>query len=404
MKQITLKPLALWFVLLLSTHLFPANSVSAKGASVPEDSTRTSTSMHNPFIAAEGTMITDPKEWNKQREYLQSLLTIYIYGQTPALPKKEEIVVEEERITPVYDGKGIMETKRLRWDNDLCMNIRIVYPKKPGRYPVIMKLDYLCDFQYRNEIEETLIKEERYAVVTISRKELAPDIPDNGLYPLNKYPTLKTGAIAMWGYGAMVCMTYIENKTYVDAEKVVLTGHSRDGKAVLYACAMDERFAIAAPNGSGCGGAAPLVCADAPGEKLSHLQKAFPHWFTEKLTTLKSPDLLSVDTHITRALIAPRAVINTEALNDRWANLRQAYYNVAAAEEVYRFLGVKERNGSHYRPGEHNFTTTDMRAIIAFSDFVFYGKTPDHEYSFFDHFYPIPDWVFRWKNPLSTNQ
>lgn len=404
MKQFPLKSFALGLVLLLSIHLFPVNSISAKESSVPGDSTRTSNPMCNPFIAEDGTTITDPKEWSNQRKYLQSLLTIHIYGQIPTLPKEEDIVVEKEEIVSVYDGKGIMETKRLRWDNDLCMNIRIVYPKRPGRYPVIMKLDYLCDFQYRNEMEETLIKEERYAFVTISRKELAPDTPDNGLYPLDKYPTLKTGAIAMWGYGAMVCMTYIENKPYVDAEKVVLTGHSRDGKSVLYACAMDERFAIAAPNGSGCGGAAPLVCADAPGEKLAHLQKAFPHWFTEKLTTLKSSDQLSVDTHITRALIAPRAVINTEALNDRWANLQQAYYNVAAAEEVYRFLGVEKRNGSHYRPGEHNFTTTDMQAIVAFSDFVFYGKTPDHEFSFFDSFYPIPDWVFRWKNPLSIIQ
>ena len=46
---------------------------------------------------------------------------------------------------------------------------------------------------------------------------------------------------------------------WADTDKIIATGHSRGGKVALCAAIYDERIALGAPNGSGCGGAGRCV-------------------------------------------------------------------------------------------------------------------------------------------------
>src|ERR1700689_3728080 len=47
---------------------------------------------------------------------------------------------------------------------------------------------------------------------------------------------------------------FLETTYFVDKDKIIVTGHSRGGKAALLAGALDERVALTVPNGSGAGG------------------------------------------------------------------------------------------------------------------------------------------------------
>ena len=66
------------------------------------------------------------------------------------------------------------------------------------------------------------------------------------------------GVLAVWAFAASCVMDYLQTLPEIDAGKIGITGHSRCGKAALWAGATDSRFAWVMPNNSGCCGAALL--------------------------------------------------------------------------------------------------------------------------------------------------
>ena len=95
----------------------------------------------------------------------------------------------------------------------------------------------------------------------------------------------------------------------------------------------------------------------------------------DKLGTLQDEDRLPFDMHFAKALIAPRALITTDGLGDVWANTFGTQVTWRAAQEVFDFLGVPEKNALHFREGKHEFQAADWIAIVDFCDEMFFGKT-----------------------------
>ena len=72
------------------------------------------------------------------------------------------------------------------------------------------------------------------------------------------YPGYTWRALAMWAWLQSRVIDWLETQKDIDVTKTVVTGHSRMGKAALCCGIYDERAAVVAPAGSGCGGMASM--------------------------------------------------------------------------------------------------------------------------------------------------
>ena len=205
---------------------------------------------------------------------------------------------------------------------------------------------------------------------------LDPDRPGARGPAQAAYPGYDWGTLAVWAWGAMRVADYLLTRPDVDPGKMVVVGHSRSGKTALLAGAMDERFALVAPAGSGCGGAAAHRVKHHRAESLTQLTKNFPHWFLPRLRAFAGEEPhLPFDQHFVLALVAPRALVSLDALNDAWANLPGTARAHLAARQVYEFLGAPKKIGLHFRQGNHEISRADWLTLADFSDQVLLGRS-----------------------------
>ncbi len=335
------------------------------------------------FRFENGAPVRNFEDWLRRKQELRNLILELEYGRLPPAPVSvsgEELHTCAEPSWP----NARYSQYRLTIENVHCFHFRLdlFVPPGAGPFPVVLTGDgcwrYVTDEVAREVISRGNI------LAQFSRVEIVPDngCQDrvSGLYRV--YPEGDYGALSAWAWGYHRCVDFLLTLDFVDAARIAVVGHSRGGKAALLAGATDERIALTSPNNSGCGGAGCFRRAGPGAEALADILRVFPYWFGPRLKEyIGRDDRLPFDQHGLKALVAPRALLSTEAFGDLWANPTGTWQTHLAAREVYRFLNVEERIGIWYREGGHGHGSADWAVCLDFVDWHFRGRRPARDFA-----------------------
>jgi type 1 glutamine amidotransferase len=382
----------------------------------------------DPLTLLDGTKVETAEQWKTKRApELRELFQHYMYGKFPPAPKKVEakVLFEDKK---ALGGKAVVREVELTVAPAPApkLYLLLALPNEPaGRAPVFVGLNFsgnhtLLDDkrihlpttwmypgykgvkdnkateagrgQYKDTWPMDDIIARGYGVATIYNGDIDPDRKDvrGGIKPFID-PKGEAGTIAAWAWGVQRAVDYLLTRPDVDGKKIIATGHSRLGKTALLAGAFDTRIAMSIPLQAGCGGTAPNRVAKDAGrvERLADINKNFPHWFNDNFKKFNDePARLPFDQHCLAALMAPRPVLFSNAVEDKWANPDGQFDMLVGADPVYRKLGVeglakKEkpavgklsagRLGYWIRPGKHQMTRADWKTFMDYAD-IHLGK------------------------------
>jgi len=367
----------------LTVMAFPAYWISAQnpaGLDFPGlDRLPVIRELPDPFLMNDGKRVSSKAAWTKRRKEIKAMLLYYQYGH----PAPGVGVTAEETSSAKLEASGATE-KQLRLsigpEKKVAYRLILTVPSGKGPFPVIVKGD-LCWGRIATAMIEDAIKR-GYVVAEFDRTEVAPDNADRtkGVHAL--YPKYDWSTTAAWAWGYHRTVDYLLKQKFIDRKRIAITGHSRGGKATLLAGALDERIALTAPNGSGCGGAGCYRVLGPQSEDIAAILSRFPYWFHPRFKDFVGHvDQMPFDQHFLRALVAPRALLSTEALGDLWANPSGTQVSYLAARQVFAYLGAANRIGIHFREGKHEQNAEDWKALLEFADFQFFNKKVETQFN-----------------------
>lgn len=423
-------PVLSWTLLLaLTSATLHAAESSSHGRNYDEAKVVPYT-LPDPLLTRDGHRITTTNEWNVLRrgEILQDFRDL-MYGHTPKLPIK----LRAETTATRKDAVGGLATRTqvtLRFFDDPAapqIHLMLYVPnsaKKPA--PVFLGLNYfgnaslekdstipLSDRWMRpsadmgivnNRATETtrgvhasrwpleLALKRGYAVATFYYGDVEPDHLDGWRDGIRGYALKLTGrterkpdewgALGAWAWGMSRALDYLKTVPAVDAHNVAVFGHSRHGKAALWAGAQDQRFALVISNDSGEGGAS--LARRNFGENIAY-SIAHASWrYCDRFRDyVDRPNDLPFDQHMLLALIAPRPLYVASATEDELSDPRGEFLSAAHAGPVYQLFGrpglgtlewpapdqpIGQTIGYHLRTGKHDITAYDWEQYLTFAD------------------------------------
>jgi hypothetical protein len=407
---------------LIAAFVLPSILSQSPPANYDESKVGTYT-LPDPLRFNNGKPVRHASDWTKRRRAeVLDLFAENVYGRSPRAPKTISYEKFEEEGNAL-SGKAIRKqvTINLSSKKDGPKEDVLIYLPAGARKPVpiILLLNFSGnqaatkdpaiklatvwnprtrqkqqapeDSRGRSNDPVDKILERGYGYATVCYQDIEPDFKGgyvNGiraafLKPVQSEPAPdEWGAIGAWSFGLSRVLDYFEKDKDIDSARVAILGHSRLGKTVLWAGAMDQRFAMVISSCSGEGGAS--LSRRNYGETISNLSGAFPYWFAGNFSKYAGrADQLPVDTHELIALIAPRPVYVTGGETDRWADPRGEFLACVAAGPVYSLFGKQDLGTDqmpaldqpimgtiafHIHTGGHAITPFDWEQFLKFAD------------------------------------
>ena len=380
----------------------------------------------DPLLFNNGKAVKNEADWEKRRLELLTIFENEVYGKTPAGKVELSAVVISEN-DDLFNGTATRREIQLKLRNkeaEVLLNLLIYLPKSNKKVPIFLGYNFNGNHTVSAEPDVAVARSwvrnnptqgitvnrsneslrgsdasswpvsdlvaRGYGLATLYYGDVDPDFDDgfrNGvhaLFPVKRDST-SWGSIAGWAWGLSRVMDWLQKENSIDAQKIIVLGHSRLGKAALWAGINDPRFAMVVSNESGCGGAA--LSKRIYGETVERINSSFPHWFCLNFRKYNNKEEnLPVDQHELLALIAPRPLYVCSAEEDRWSDPKGEFLSCVGASPVYQLLGkegfpatdfpgleqpVTGTIGYHIRPGKHDIKPYDWKCFMNFADGFF---------------------------------
>lgn len=340
------------------------------------------------------------EDWQTRRApLLRDAFAANVFGAWPA-PTPVNVAEKQVLAADAFDGAGVMEQWRVELGALGAFSMLVITPANAqGPAPVIVmqnfcgnasafpRIDGIAGSDFCGGWQRPIVTmifgdaiitppvreilDAGYAVAMFYPGDVVPDsataaeTPLAALTPPETPPSQRTGAIAAWAWLYLRALEALSTDSRFDAARIVLWGHSRNGKSALLAAAMDARPAAVITLQPGTGGGS--LQRDDVGESIAAITETYPHWFAPAYAAYAGREAeLPVDTHQLIALIAPRPVLLTAARRDQWSDPHGAFRAAQAAAAVYALAGAPP------------FTQTDLRAIDLSAPLVTYMRPGLH--------------------------
>lgn len=301
-------------------------------------------------------------QWQQKRKWMMQALQYYITGTVPPTPDNMQAKIISEK----KEGAVTLQTVALSFgpEHRAKLTLELMIPPGNGPFPV-----FLSQWYHRG-----------WAQIAVRRGYVgcvytgADGDDDTEAYAEIWGHQYDFTRLMRRAFGASRAIDYLHTLPFIDKEKIGLTGHSRNGKTSLWAAAFDERIKAVVSSSGGSGGEVPwrYTSHKYDTEDIALLSCNQPPWLHPRLRFfIGRENKLPVDQHHFMALVAPRGLMLSAAINETETNpwgIEQAYH---ATRKVYRFLGAENNLSIRLRTGLHGTRANDIESYIDFFDYIF---------------------------------
>jgi hypothetical protein len=329
----------------------------------PEEFAHATDGRRSPLLRADGSRITNARDWPKQREEIRRQW-FELMGPWPELlanPKVEKVRVEarenfQQHFIQLELAPGLMAHAILLVPNGRGPFPAVIVPFYEPETSVGLAGRPLRDFGLQ-------LAKRGFVALCVG----AP----GGDARLPELAGAKCQPLSFLAYIAANCHTALTRMPEVDATRIGIVGHSYGGKWAMFASCLYDKFACAVWSDPG-------VVFDETRGSINYQE---PWYLGRDPSITRPPGLVSAksprtgpykkmietghDLHELHALMAPRPFLVSGGAEDRverWKSLQHAI-------EVNRLLGYEERVGMTNRP-LHDPTVESNEVIYRFFEHV----------------------------------
>lgn len=355
----------------------------------------------DPLVFSDGRKVASVKDWDERRKEVLCIFEREVYGRMPPTPESMEFKLVSEKRT---GDRFALERRYRQWfraDRTGPFVDWIVFiprhAKKPC--PVILHLNYAGNGKIASGRTNHYVlplgefTARGYAFMSANYRQISSDGPGkdgepfDGVFELwgrrDPAATDNTGAIMAWAWGLCRGLDLAEKIGEIDAERSMVIGSSRLGKAALLAAAFDDRFKVCVANQTGAIGV-QLMKRDF-GETITSQRFDFPWWYCSGVWKWAGREKeMPFDQHMLLSCIAPRALL-IEGFGFSWFDPEGEFLSVKAASPVWEFLtgkgigldkrpkpydvvGLHPPLGYVCRTEEHGLSPYDWKWALDFAD------------------------------------
>ena len=367
-----------------------------------------------------GQIVKDKNGWAKQKQYWLDQYSNVMFGKMPKkkISQSFQLISKKE----IMDGKAVQYNWKVTLAGKYSFDVLGVLPKTTKKVPVFLGLNFcgnqtcspdtdisvftkytVCDEKgvikyqasapvkrgtWASRWQFEKVVEAEYGSITVACGDFEEDLPEGYKNGVRTLLATELGlspeewsANGAWAWGLHRTVDFLEKLPEIDSKQIILHGHSRLGKAALWAGATDTRFAAIISNESGEGGAA--ITRRNYGETLWRITNNFPHWFLDSYKNYAyKENELPFDSHILLSLLAPRPLYVASAVGDQWSDPKGEFMGAQLTEPVYALFGKKGIAGLefpalnspvgghiryHIREGNHDINAYDWDQYLKFA-------------------------------------